>query len=168
MTLLRLWAFLMLCCIPVPSAFAGTIDAPATKPILLISGNIENTNSADGAAFDLPMLEAVGVKTIETTNPWYEGRTVFQGVLLDKLMAYVGAKGKKVTAIALNDYVTTIPIEDFKRFDVLLAFKRDGNYMPVRDKGPLFIVYPYDSDPQLQSQVYYMRSAWQVSKLIVE
>ncbi len=46
--------------------------------------------------------------------------------------------------------------------------KRDGNYMAVRDKGPLFIIYPYDSDPQLQSQTYYTRSAWQVAKLIVE
>lgn len=83
-------------------------------------------------------------------------------------MDFVGAKGTKVTAVALNDYVTTIPLDDFNRFNVLLAFKRDENYMPVRDKGPLFIVYPYDSDQQLQSQVYYMRSAWQVSKLIVE
>jgi hypothetical protein len=40
--------------------------------------------------------------------------------------------------------------------------------MAVRDKGPLFIIYPYDSDPQLQNQTYYTRSAWQVAKLIVE
>jgi len=59
-------------------------------------------------------------------------------------------------------------MEDFKKFNVILAMKRDGNYMPVRDKGPLFIIYPYDSDPQLQSQTYYTRSAWQVAKLIVE
>jgi hypothetical protein len=39
--------------------------------------------------------------------------------------------------------------------------------MPVRDKGPLFIVYPYDSDTRLQSQTYYSRSAWQVCKLLV-
>ncbi len=73
-----------------------------------------------------------------------------------------------MTAVALNDYVSSLPMEDFKKFNVILAMKRDGNYMPVRDKGPLFIIYPYDSDPQLQSQTYYTRSAWQVAKLIVE
>ena len=43
----------------------------------------------------------------------------------------------------------------------------DGAYMPVRDKGPLFIVYPYDSDPALKHQVYYSRSAWQVARMVV-
>jgi hypothetical protein len=38
----------------------------------------------------------------------------------------------------------------------------------VRDKGPLFIVYPYDSKPELKSQTYYGRSAWQLAKLIIE
>ena len=40
--------------------------------------------------------------------------------------------------------------------------------MPVSDKGPLFIVYPYDSDPALHSQKFYGRSVWQLSRLIVE
>jgi len=84
------------------------------------------------------------------------------------LMAYVGAQGRSVTAVALNDYVTTIPIDDFSRFQVILALKRNGEYMSVRDKGPLFIIYPFDSDSTLQSQVYFGRSAWQVAKLLVE
>ncbi|MCC2664519.1 MAG: oxidoreductase, partial [Geminicoccaceae bacterium] len=45
-------------------------------------------------------------------------------------------------------------------YPVILALKRDGAYMPVRDKGPLFIVYPYDSSPELKHQNYYSRSAW--------
>ncbi|MDM6999909.1 oxidoreductase, partial [Klebsiella michiganensis] len=28
--------------------------------------------------------------------------------------------------------------------------------------------YPYDSSPELQNQIYYSRSAWQVSKIIIE
>ncbi|HBQ6508802.1 TPA: oxidoreductase, partial [Klebsiella variicola subsp. variicola] len=46
--------------------------------------------------------------------------------------------------------------------------KMNGEYMRVRDKGPLFIVYPYDSSTELQNQIYYSRSAWQVSKIIIE
>ncbi len=70
--------------------------------------------------------------------------------------------------MALNDYVSTIPVKDFTLYNVILAMKRDGEYMQVRDKGPLFIIYPYDSMQELQSQTYYTRSAWQVAKLIVE
>ena len=83
------------------------------------------------------------------------------------LLDHVGAAGTKVTALALNDYSTDIPLDDFRRYDAILALKRDGAYMPVRDKGPLFIVYPYDSDPALKHQRYYSRSAWQVARLVV-
>jgi hypothetical protein len=58
-------------------------------------------------------------------------------------------------------------VADFSQHGVLLALKRDGNYLTVRDKGPLFIVYPYDSDPALKSPRYYGRSAWQVARLVV-
>ena len=58
-------------------------------------------------------------------------------------------------------------MSDFALHGVILALKRDGVYMPVRDKGPLFIVYPYDSDSDLQHRRYYSRSAWQVARLIV-
>ena len=84
------------------------------------------------------------------------------------LMKQVGASGTTIQALALNDYSTDIPIEDFNRYDVILALKRDGEYMPVRDKGPLFVVYPYDSDPELRSQKFYSRSAWQVKALVVK
>ena len=67
----------------------------------------------------------------------------------------------------MNDYETRIPMSDFNQFNVLLALKRNGEYMPVREKGPLFIVYPYDSSPELKSQKYYGRSAWQLARMIV-
>ena len=160
-------------CLLLPFAWLSGVAAdplpkPMGKPILVISGNISNTNVGDTAQFDREMLEAIGLVTVETANPWYDGRVRFEGVSMDKLMTVVGAEGAKVTAVALNDYVSSLPMEDFKKFNVILAMKRDGNYMPVRDKGPLFVIYPYDSDPQLQSQTYYTRSAWQVAKLIVE
>ena len=82
-------------------------------------------------------------------------------------MERVGATGTTVTAVALNDYVVDIPIEDFGRFGVVLALKQDGAYMPVRGKGPLFIIYPFDSDPRLQAEIFYRRAAWQVRRLVV-
>ncbi|NKC51556.1 oxidoreductase [Ochrobactrum cytisi] len=168
MKLIRVLACLLLPFVWLSGAAAEPLAKPTGKPIPVISGNISNTNVGNTAQFDRDMLEARGLVTVETANPWYDGRVRFDGVSMDKLMTLVGAKGTKVTAVALNDYVSSLPMEDFKKFNVILAMKRDGNYMPVRDKGPLFVIYPYDSDPQLQSQTYYTRSAWQVAKLIVE
>jgi len=150
------------------TVIAAELEVPQGKPILTISGAITLTNVDGEAIFDRAMLEAQGTETVITKTPWFDGVTEFSGVRLDKLMERVGAKGQAVTAVALNNYVTTIPIKDFTDFRVILALKRDGKYMSVRDKGPLFIIYPFDSDPALQTQVYFGRAAWQVAKLVVE
>jgi hypothetical protein len=147
---------------------ASPLATPQDKPVLTISGNISEKNTPDAAQFDRTMLENIGMVTIETTSPWYKGSMKFEGVPLDKLMAEVGANGQTLVAYALDDYTTQIPMSDFAKYHAILALKRNGEYMPVRDKGPLFIVYPYDSDPDLKSSVYYSRSAWQVARLVVK
>lgn len=149
-------------------AWAGELSKPAGKPLLTLSGKIQNTNEDGKAVFDIASLEKLGTVSFQTSTPWYNGRSTFTGVSMQKLMDYVGAKGSVLKVIALNDYTTIIPLSDFKKYNVILAFKINGEYMRVRDKGPLFIVYPYDSLPELNNQIFYSRSAWQVSKMMIE
>lgn len=144
------------------------LSPPSGKVILTVSGRIDVTNKGGSAEFDYAMLEALGMDSIETTTPWYDGVVRFDGVPLLRLWQAVGASGERLTAVALNDYTTEIPVTDIRRHGVLLAMKRNGSIMPVSDKGPLFIVYPYDSKPELKSQKYYSRSAWQVASLEVD
>jgi hypothetical protein len=147
-------------------AGADTKDAqPQGKAILTVSGNI---GSGGSAQFDREALERLGLVSFETKTPWYDGTMKFEGVPLAKIMAQVGAKGDRIQAVALNDYSSEIPMEDVAKYNVILALKRNGEYMPVRDKGPLFVVYPYDSDPELKSQKFYSRSVWQVKALLVK
>jgi hypothetical protein len=149
-------------------AGAGPLGEPTDKPILTVSGKISQTNKDASAQFDRAMLEALGVTSFSTTTPWYKEPVTFEGVLLAKLMDAVGASGDRIIAIALNDYSAEVPMEDVRKFGVLLALKRDGEYMTVRDKGPLFIIYPFDSNPDLKAQKYYSRSVWQVARIEVK
>lgn len=165
---MRLIFAALFCVMVSPSAFAEKLPAPVGQPVLTISGLISNTNEGDTAVFDVAALEKLGMQTVITTTPWYSGKVRFDGISLSKLMDLVGAKGKSARVLALNDYTTILPIDDFHKFPVILALKMNGEYMRIRDKGPLFIVYPYDSSPELQNQIYYSRSAWQVSKIIIE
>ena len=151
------------------AAYASSLPAPKGEPILEITGEIQVGNAGDKVAqFDRDMLEGLGLATVTTSTPWHAGVVKFEGVPMEKLMAAVGARGKTVRAVALNDYAITIPVEDFAKHGVILALKRDGQYMPIRDKGPLFVIYPYDSKPELKTQIYYARSAWQVKRLEVQ
>jgi len=148
-------------------ARGASLPLPTERPILTISGKIANFNRDETAVFDRPMLEALGMSGFETRTPWYDNPVRFDGVRMDRLMDVVGASGERVLAYALNDYSTELPVSDFTKYKVLLALKRDGQYMPVRDKGPLFIVYPFDSRPELKHQRFYSRSAWQLARLDV-
>ena len=139
-----------------------------SRPILTISGKIAATNGKPERSFDRAALEAIGLETVETVTPWYTGKMKFEGVAMAKLLGAVGAQGTSVTVTALDDYVSTIPIEDFTKYRVILAMKRNGTDMAVSDKGPLFVIYPYDSKPELQNQTYYSRSAWQVKRIEVK
>ena len=91
-----------------------------------------------------------------------------RGGLNAKGRAAAKAEGVTLKAMALNDYQTSIPFADTKKFDVVLAHKMNGESIPVKTKGPLFIVYPYDTNKELQSSVYYERSAWQLKSLSIE
>ncbi|MCZ0964389.1 molybdopterin-dependent oxidoreductase [Paracoccus benzoatiresistens] len=150
------------------ASIAADLPQPTGAVILTVTGNITNSNHGDEAKFDRAMLEALGTTKITTKTPWYEQAVTFEGVSFKALMEYVGGEGTNVNAIALNDYGTSIPMSDIQQTGMILAMKLNGQDMEVRDKGPIFVIYPYDSDPEYQTQTYYARSAWQVTKLIVE
>jgi hypothetical protein len=147
---------------------AASLSRPTDKPILTVTGKITVTNDGGNAVFDRAMIEALGATSFSTSTPWYDGSHKFEGALLAKLLDTVGSAGDRLIVTALNDYVTEIPVADARKFGVILALKRDGQYMPVSDKGPIFIIYPFDSNSELKAQVYYKRSAWQVSRIEVK
>jgi len=147
---------------------ALALDATTGKVILTISGNVGATNSAKGAEFDLAMLEQLPQHTMTTQTPWDKTPTTFRGPLLRDVLAAAKASGTSLKAVALNDYKTLIPLSDAQTFDMLLASRMNGQAIPVRTKGPLFIVYPFDAHSELRSTTYYERSAWQLRSLTVE
>lgn len=144
---------------------ASTLSKPPGKTILRIGGNITSRNDGDEAIFDISMLEALGTASFATSTPWTEGVATWEGVPLAVLMQAVGASGTTIRATALNDYVTDIPMKGLDQEGAILAFRRNGEPMPVNNKGPLFVLYPFDDHAKLQQQSVYMRCAWQVARL---
>lgn len=148
-------------------AAAQTLPEPTGEVILTISGNIATTNAGETARFDLEMLEALPAHEFTTDTEWTEGTHTFRGVRLGTLMETVGASGDTIRAIALNDYAIEIPMSDATDGSALVAYRMDGKTMSVRQKGPLWVVYPYASDPRFRSDVIYSRSIWQLDRLEV-
>jgi len=141
--------------------------APTGKTVLTISGKLAGQPDAK-AAFDLARLEALPQRSFTTQTPWQAQPVQFSGPLLRDVLAAAKAQGKQLKAVALNDYKVNIPVSDTQRFDVVLALRINGELIPVRHKGPLFVVYPYDSNEELRSTLYYSRSIWQLKAIEVE
>ncbi len=157
--------FIALCIGPV---FAGALTAPKGKVVLTISGKIGERNSPDGAQFDMAMIEKLPQHSFTTLTPWEKQPIQFTGPLLRDVLDAVKAQGTVIKAMALNDYQSSIPTEDAMKFDMVMATKMNGKPIPIKTKGPLFIVYPFDSKAELRSAVYYERSPWQVKSLTLE
>jgi len=146
---------------------ALALGAPKERPILAISGKIGVKNAGDVARFDMKMLEALPQQTFTTRTPWYDKPVKFTGPLLADVLAAVKANGSTISAVAINDYKISIPVGDLKHKPIV-ARLLDDQPMPVREKGPLFVVYPFDSSAELRSSTYYERSIWQLKALEVQ
>lgn len=147
---------------PTPS-----LATPSTRIILTMSGSIANINHGGAAQFDSAMIDSLPVYSIKTSTPWYKQPMTFSGPRLSDLLAVVGAKGVVLEIKALNDYKVDVPFTDAAQLQPILARKMDGKPLSVRDKGPLFLVYPFDARPELKNDIYYGRSIWQISNIVV-
>lgn len=146
---------------------ATSLPQPAGEVVLTVSGNVGVTNGADGAEFDMEMLAALPQREITTYTPWTEGAIVFEGVPVSSLLDAVAAKGETVTATALNDYKVELPLEDLTGRNALIAIRMNGEPMSVREKGPLWIVYPVDA-PEDLSRAMMRTMVWQLRRIGVE
>nr|WP_235971374.1 oxidoreductase [Palleronia pontilimi] len=141
------------------------LPAPTETPLLTVRGDLAVTNVGDEAVFDTPMLRDLGTVTYETETVWTSGLQTFTGVPLHAIAERVGTDAVSLKAIAINDYVIEIPDEDWGEGRAILAFERNGKPMSVREMGPLWIVYPYDLSPEMQTESIFARSVWQLAAI---
>jgi len=117
--------------------------------------------------FTLSDLQSMPVSSFETTTIWSDGIQTYEGTSLAALAELLGLTEGKILATAINDYTVEIPVSDAVEGGPIIAVLMNGEEMSVRDKGPLWIVYPYDSNKDYRSEVVYSRSIWQLDRIEV-
>jgi len=118
--------------------------------------------------FDLAALERLAQRTTTTATPWYPNVRRFTGPLLRDVLAAAAVPADAAgvaRCTALNDYKVDIPLDDLRRYDIVLARLIDDRPIAVREKGPLFVIYPFDERPELRTSVYYGRCIWQLKAI---
>lgn len=145
-------------------AFAGPGQA-STTTILTVIRPDRTRRTYDDAAFARFDWHDVITHTV-----WTEGPQHFQGPLLKDVLNDAGFSDfdlpqRTLTLSALNDFVLEIPASDAILYAPLLARVANGARMTVRDKGPLWLVYPRDTTPELQAPLFDERWVWQLTRI---
>ncbi|MBJ2153188.1 molybdopterin-dependent oxidoreductase [Paracoccus sp. IB05] len=125
-----------------------------------LDGGVVSGELYADAIMELPVHE------LSTSTAVTEGIQHFEGHLMRDVLALLRREeGEVVTLGALNGYEIDIPMRDFHRFDVILAWRMNGQTLHPRDKGPYWIVYPRDQHQELQDIRYDIRWIWQLNRI---
>jgi hypothetical protein len=148
--------------------FFSTSPAIAGEVILTISGKSQSDGNKINVSYDLAALQALPKTSFTTSTMWTEGPQAFDGVLLKDILEINGIDQGTISAAAINDYAIDIPVSDAVVGGPIIAYALNGAPMSLRDKGPLWIVYPYDQNADYQSEVVFSRSIWQLNRITIQ
>lgn len=151
------------------SALALGLARPsaAGTPILTVRGAIDGADASGNRRFDLEALQAMPQTAFKTATPWNKQPVTYSGVAVGTFLSALKAKGTRVRLIALNDYAVVADIEDLTSNGAILAIAKDGAALPISDKGPIFVVFPFDRDSKLRSDSFYLYAVWQLCQIDV-
>lgn len=156
------------------AAWAGSTSDDTTPAL---QGDVMLTISRVGENASVEQLTLTEMKgfeaeTFETSTIWTTGPQSFTGVPLADLLAHFNlaadTPGLTIEARAVNDYMVEIPLSDAIAGGPIVAYLRNGKTMSLRGKGPLWLVYPYDSNAAYRTEAVYSRSIWQLDNLTVK
>ncbi|MCA0921672.1 oxidoreductase [Pseudooceanicola nanhaiensis] len=155
----------VICALPAGASPVETAPAAGAAP--LSGPGVLTVTFADGqvVVLDRAGLEAMPQQEVQTTTIWTEGVQDFSGVPMTELIRAYGADGTTAILTAVNGYEIRIPLDQETLKGAVLALMRNGRPMSLRDKGPLWLVYPYDSDPAYRTEVVYANSIWQLDHI---
>lgn len=156
-------------------SFGGmALAAAGAEPVPVQLGPLPATSasvsfSAQGASatrLSIAEIEALGLHQVRTATFWSADDGIYQGPLLSEVLKAVGLdEAKAIRVVALDGFSQVLPRADWTRWPVLLATRRDGKPMSVRNKGPFRIIYPRDMSPDLQDPSYRLRWVWLIRSI---
>lgn len=124
---------------------------PEGKVVLTVVGAITNTNSDNGLELDMAMLEGIKLSEYDGKDPWF-GAKKYSGVLISDILKFAGVSSAaiEVTTIAKDGKEVVIKIADANKFPILLATKDNNKAIGTGVGGPIKLVFPYTSHPDVE------------------
>jgi hypothetical protein len=133
----------------------------AETPILTVNDLGRDTTTL----FSDADLAALPQQSFATATIWTEEMHTFSGPSLATILEAAGAGPARLRVYAINDYNVEFPTDQIRDNAPILANRIDGESFPVRRKGPLWLIFPFDQEPEYQSEEIFALSVWQVKRI---
>jgi len=147
----------------------GAGIAPATSADGLLMSRPEDLGGAAEKMVTLEELRALPQVSLTVDLEFLDGTKEFRGPLLRDVVQIMGhGTGTMAHLTAINDYAIDVPLADFDRYDVILALEMDGMPLSVRDKGPIWVMYPINDHEELRDPETNNKLIWQLVRLEVQ
>lgn len=151
--------------VTVTVAVTMTVTAAAAEEDILLTVTPQAQPKSPIAQLDRETLSTLPTTEFRTSTIWTAGPQTFTGVALSSLVDMLEIEAEALRAISVSDFAIDIPLDEIGPDAPIIAYLRDGAPMSRRDKGPLWLLYPYDSDKKYQSEVTYTRSVAQLDRI---
>lgn len=146
-------------------------QAQATEPVVLtLFGDIQlDEQQYERLDFTLSDLQALPQGEIITAHPWVSRPHHYQGVDLNRLVARLFGHRRVITLYmeALNGFSVAVDWPQVSPLAPILAWQDNGKAMSRRNKGPLWLMLPFDRVPKVQQADLLHFMAWQLRNIKV-
>ncbi|MEX0337249.1 molybdopterin-dependent oxidoreductase [Vibrio tubiashii] len=110
----------------------------------------------------------LSASSFTTKLPWYANTNKYTGFKVSELLQYLSIDDAfSVSFIALNDYAASSQIEDILKYEPIVAYKMNDKNMKVRNKGPYWLVFNLDENPEIDNAVFHSQMVWQIDEIMV-
>lgn len=141
----------------------GAVQADTTAPVLLtVHGDLKKQ------AFTLADLDALPQQQFTTSTIWTTEPTAFSGPALSDVTASSGLSTKVLTLRPTNNYSITVNSSMLEENAPIVATRINGKTFSLRERGPLWVVLPYDAHSRYRSEYTFAASIWQLTDIFAD
>jgi hypothetical protein len=142
---------------------ASSFSAAAEDYIL----TLRNSATAIETYLTYQDIEALEQVSFETSTHWNDGIMTYTGPSLASVLALTGPydKSAHIKVTAANDYSHIATPDLISKTYPILANKINGEPFSLREKGPLWVMYPFDKHAKFKTESHFSASVWQVVEI---
>ena len=140
----------------------GTSSSAEEQYLLRIVNSKQSEHPVRLTDADLLALPQI---SFTTSTPWTETALTFSGPTLSSVLQYYNITDGQLNLVAVNRYEIEVPWDYVEKSSPIIANRINGEAFTVREKGPLWVVFPFDSDERYTSFLVHSMSVWQLIKI---